>query len=84
MNEEDEILNEAPDDTVENSGEISKGLKRANDRYLGGVCGGIAEYFGINPLVIRILWSIITAITFMLPGLLIYIVFWVFMESPDE
>ena len=59
-------------------------FKRANDRYLGGVCGGVAEFFGLNPLLVRIIWLLVSLITFILPGLLIYIVLWVIMESPDE
>ncbi len=29
---------------------------------LAGVCGGIAEYFGIDPTIIRLAWIIFTAI----------------------
>lgn len=59
-------------------------LKRANDRYLGGVCGGIAEFLGLNPWIIRIAWAFITLITFMIPGLVVYLILWNTMQSPDE
>lgn len=58
--------------------------KRANDRYLGGVCGGIAEFFRLNATAVRVIWALVTLLTFMIPGLLIYIVLWVVMEPPDE
>ena len=59
-------------------------FKRANDRYLGGVCGGIAEWFKLNPKVVRVVWAVISLITFFFPGLIIYIVLWIIMEPPDE
>ncbi|HOI30504.1 MAG TPA: PspC domain-containing protein [Melioribacteraceae bacterium] len=59
-------------------------LKRASDRYLGGVCGGIAEHLGINPWIIRIVWAFLTLITFMIPGLFVYLILWNTMQSPDE
>lgn len=35
---------------------MKKLCKSANDRKLCGVCAGIAEYFDLDPTVIRILW----------------------------
>jgi len=30
------------------------------DKKIAGVCGGIAEYFGIDPTVVRLLWVLFT------------------------
>lgn len=30
-----------------------------NDRYIAGVCGGIAEYFGWNPTLVRLIFVLI-------------------------
>lgn len=59
-------------------------FKRSNDRYLGGVCGGIAEKLNISPLVVRIFWAVLTFITFMIPGLVVYLILWNTMIPPDE
>ena len=59
-------------------------LKRADDRYLGGVCGGIAKRLNINPLIVRIFWVIISIITFIIPGLIVYIILWITMQPPEE
>lgn len=40
------------------------------NKVLGGVCGGIGEYFRIDPVVIRILWLIIAPAG----GIFIYII----------
>ncbi|KXB67274.1 PspC domain protein [Aedoeadaptatus coxii] len=52
---------------------MNKQLTRSiTDRKIAGVCGGIAEYFGIDSNLVRILW-----VLFALgggSGLLIYII----------
>lgn len=43
--------------------EINKRLFRSNsDRMLAGVCGGLGEYFGIDPTVIRVLTVLLTLV----------------------
>ena len=37
---------------------IMRRLVKSSDRRLLGVCGGIAEYFDLDPNVVRILWII--------------------------
>lgn len=59
-------------------------LKRSNDRYLGGVLGGIAIHFGWNVWFLRISYSILSLIGFIIPGLIVYIILWIIMENPDE
>lgn len=63
---------------------INKNLKRANDRYVAGVCGGIAEFLNINPWIVRTLWGLLTLITFMIPGLIVYLILWNTMTAPEE
>jgi phage shock protein C len=43
------------------------------DRRMGGVCGGIAEYFGVDPVIVRLLWVGLTIVSFG-AGILLYIV----------
>lgn len=58
------------------SGEYRRLYRSGKNRILGGVCGGIAEYFKIDPVLIRMLWIIIV---FFPPGLgiLLYFIFWI-------
>ena len=44
------------------------------DKKLAGVCGGIAEFFGIDPTIIRVLW-IICSLLFG-SGILAYLICW--------
>jgi len=34
-------------------------LKKSKDRKLWGVCGGIAEYFDMDPTMVRIIWLLV-------------------------
>lgn len=38
-----------------------------------GVCGGLGEYFGIDPVVIRVALVILTVATGFVPGLIAYL-----------
>ncbi len=31
-----------------------------HDKKIGGVCGGLAEYFDIDPIILRIVWFVFT------------------------
>lgn len=42
------------------SGDYKELRKSATNKTLCGVCGGIGEYFKIDPTVIRLLWVIVS------------------------
>jgi phage shock protein PspC (stress-responsive transcriptional regulator) len=41
----------------------NKKLYKSNNKKLAGVCGGIAEYFEVDPALIRLIWVIISLTT---------------------
>jgi len=44
---------------------MEKRLYRSRkDRRLCGVCGGIAEYFNTDPTIVRLIWLLLTLISF--------------------
>jgi len=44
-------------------------------KIIAGVCGGIAEFIGWSPLLVRVLWVILTPTTLFAGGVL-YILLW--------
>ena len=59
---------------------MEKRLYRSrNDRKLAGVCGGIAEYYGWDPTLVRVAWIVLTLLGG--SGILIYLIMWLVM--PD-
>ncbi|GAB4456826.1 MAG: hypothetical protein Kow0070_07700 [Anaerolineales bacterium] len=58
-----------------------KALRRSrSNRVLAGVCGGLAEFFGISSFWFR-LAMIIALIPGGVPGILIYLILWVIIPS---
>jgi len=63
-------------------GETTGGaLRRGSDRIIGGVASGLAEYFHVDPLLVRIVFVILAVVP---PGIgiLPYLVLWFLMEPP--
>ena len=48
-----------------------KKLYKSNNRMICGVCAGIAEYLGIDPTVVRLIW---VALGLTGTGILLYII----------
>lgn len=51
-----------------------KKLYRSRDKKLCGVCGGLAEYFDLDPTLVRLLWVVLTLFSTVFPGVLAYLV----------
>jgi phage shock protein C len=52
------------------------------DSRLAGVCGGLGEFFEIDPTLIRLLVVAATMMTGLVPGLIAYLVAWIIV--PEE
>ena len=50
------------------------------DKMLAGVCGGIANYFNVDPTLVRIVF-VVLALAGVLPGLLAYLIGWVVIPA---
>ena len=60
----------------------NKRMYKSNDRKICGVCGGLAEFFGIDPTIVLLLYAILAIVYG--SGLLIYIIAAIIMEDrPD-
>jgi phage shock protein PspC (stress-responsive transcriptional regulator) len=59
-----------------------RALRRSRrHRIVAGVCGGLAEWLGWRPLVVRVLFVVVGALPF-LSGILVYVVLWLLI--PEE
>lgn len=62
--------------------EETKRLYRSTkDKIIGGLCGGIAEYFNIDPVLVRLIFIIFSFHGF---GLLAYLVGWCIIPKKIE
>lgn len=53
-----------------------------NDKFIGGVCSGIAAYLNVDPAIVRILFAIISFGGFGF-GILAYIILWIVLPPKD-
>ena len=59
---------------------MEKRLRRSrNDSKLAGVCAGIAEYFGWDPVLVRVGWVVLTLLGG--SGILLYLIMWLVMPE---
>jgi phage shock protein C len=61
------------------------GLQRSqDDRIIAGVCGGVAEWLGWDPTLVRVLFVLVSIFSAAFPGILVYLILWIVMpERPD-
>ena len=65
----------------ERSIKMTKNLTRSQDKVIAGVCGGIANYFGWDIALVRILYLVISIFSAGFPGILVYIILWIVMPQ---
>ena len=61
-----------------------KRLTRSQDQVIAGVCAGIAEYFGWDIALVRILYLVLSIFSAAFPGIIIYIVLWIVMPRENN
>jgi phage shock protein PspC (stress-responsive transcriptional regulator) len=64
----------------------TKLTRSVRDRKLGGVCGGIAEYLGVDSTVVRVAWAVLAIVPgCIVLGVLAYVAAWFIMpEAPGS
>ncbi len=67
--------------TKNNPTKIKRLYRSKRDKVLGGVCGGIADYFEMDPVMVRLVWVLFTLVS-MGFGIIAYIAAWIIV--PEE
>lgn len=50
-------------------------MRSSRDKKIGGVCAGLADYFDLDPTIVRIVWLL--AVLCAGTGFLLYIILWI-------
>ncbi len=62
---------------------LNKRLYRSRkDQQIAGVCGGVADYLGVDPTLMRLLWVIFAIAGG--PGLFLYVIMWAIVPEEPE
>lgn len=70
---------------AERQGGPGRLTRSGTDRKIAGVCGGIAEYFGVDATPIRLLWVILSVLVgAVIGGVLAYLAAWLIMPAPHR
>jgi phage shock protein C len=51
---------------------------------IAGVCGGIAEWLGWDPTVVRIVYVLVSILSAAFPGIIVYVILWILMPKAPE
>lgn len=52
----------------------TKLTRSSTDKVIAGVCSGIAEYFDVDPTVVRVAYAVASLLFAAFPGLLVYLI----------
>lgn len=59
---------------------MMKKLTLSSNKMIGGVCGGLAEYFDVDPTLFRVLYAVATVFP-AFSGLILYLVLWMIIPK---
>ncbi len=52
-----------------------------NHKIIAGVCGGLADWLGWSPTMMRVIFVLVSILSAAFPGIIVYIVMWVLMPK---
>jgi phage shock protein C len=59
-------------------------LRRSRtNRQIAGVLGGLAEYFGVDPTLLRVIYVVGSIVSAAFPGLLVYLLLWLIIPEAE-
>ena len=62
---------------------MEKKLTKSPNKKIAGVCGGIADYFDIDPTLVRVAYTLIACFTAIIPSIVAYITLCLIMPNND-
>jgi phage shock protein PspC (stress-responsive transcriptional regulator) len=50
-------------------------------RMIAGVCGGLADWLGWDPTLVRVLYVVVSVLSVAFPGIIVYVILWALMPE---
>jgi len=61
-----------------------KDLRRSvANRQIAGVCGGLAEYLGLDPTALRVVYVLVSIFSAAFPGIVVYLILWLLIPERE-
>lgn len=58
-------------------------LRRSKNKVIAGVCGGLAEWLGLDPTIVRIGYVLLSVLSAAFPGIFVYIILWIVIPEQE-
>ena len=62
--------------------DMTRLYRSRSERVLGGVCGGLGKFFGIDPTIIRLMFVVVGVLGYIVPAVVIYVILMIVV--PEE
>jgi len=59
-------------------------LVKSRNKVIFGCLGGVAEYFGWDPTIVRVAYVLLSILSAAFPGILVYLILFILMPSADK
>ena len=56
---------------------IRKLYRSKTNKIIAGVCGGLADYFSIDPTLMRVIYIVLFLVTGVVPLIILYLLLWI-------
>jgi phage shock protein C len=64
--------------------ELARPLRRSrSNRQIAGVIGGLAEYFRVDPTLLRVIYVVGSIVSAAFPGVLVYVLLWLLVPEAE-
>ncbi len=57
--------------------EVKRVFREREQAKLGGICAGLGTYLGLDPVIVRIVWILVTVFTGFVFGIVSYVLAWI-------
>ena len=65
--------------------DLSRPLRRSRtNRQIAGVVGGLAEYLGVDPTLLRVIYVVGSLVSAAFPGVLVYLLLWLLVPEAGD
>ncbi len=67
------------------SDDVKRVYRSKKERMIAGICGGLAEYFHIDPTLVRLIFVVLLFFLFPPTMIIIYLILWLLIpQRPEE
>ena len=64
--------------------DLARPLRRSrSNRQIAGVVGGLAEYFRVDPTLLRVIYVVGSLVSAAFPGILVYVLLWLLVPEAE-